>query len=87
MREVYDRILYDKFKKFQKISVFAIFISAICFVFMGNLILTVVVFACNAIAETKFYRCPHCNITIDPRKRISIDSKCRGCDKEIFKLN
>lgn len=77
--------LLAKFKKFQKLSVLLYALAAIAFVFASNIPLAIVIVVLNIFLETKLYRCPHCNKTLDCRRKINEDSVCPKCSKYIFR--
>ena len=80
------KALYTRYKKFQKIDVLMLAVAAMAFVFLKNFYFTAGLVILTLVLETKVYRCPHCNGTLDPRKKIQEESSCPRCDKYIFKI-
>lgn len=77
--------LLTKYKKFQKLDIFLLAGAAMSFVFLSNIYLMVALVVFTFVLEAKVYRCPHCNKTLDCRKKIAEDTSCPQCKKYIFK--
>lgn len=79
------QLLLAKYKKFQKIDIFLLAGAAMSFVFLHNLVLMVALIVFTFVLESKIYKCPHCNKTLDCRRKIQEDTCCPQCQKYIFK--
>lgn len=79
--------LYTQFKKFQKVSLLLILFSACSFVFFNQIFVALCIFLIAIISEIKFYRCPHCDGTLDPRKKMEAETSCPRCGMSIFTTN
>ncbi|MBM6829910.1 hypothetical protein H9X85_10190 [Anaerotignum lactatifermentans] len=79
------RVLYQKYKKFQKISIVLLLAAAISFVFLHNWLLMVAFVVLDFFLETKTYVCPHCGKKLDCRRKLQEDTTCPGCQKYLFK--
>lgn len=67
-----------------KASSFGLLIIAVSFIAFGDFYLIGVVLVLSALLiEWKFYRCPHCNRSLDPRMPLNIDTHCPNCGKKI----
>lgn len=78
------RILYEKYKKFQKVSILLLLLAAISFVFLDWKIMVLIVIL-DFFLEAKIYVCPHCGKKLDCRKKLREDTTCPGCQKYMFK--
>lgn len=79
------RVLYLKYKKFQKISIVLFLAAAVSFVFLHNWILMIAIVALDFFLEAKTYVCPHCGKKLDCRRKLREDTTCPGCQKYLFK--
>ena len=60
-------------------------LGSLCFVFAGNILLTIIIVALDIFLEIKLYRCPHCGKGLDCRRRVNEDTVCPKCEKYIFR--
>lgn len=79
------RALLARYKKFQKLDILLLAAAAMSFVFLSNVFLMVALVIFTFVLEAKVYRCPHCNKTLDCRKKIEEETCCPQCKKYIFK--
>lgn len=77
--------LLAKYKKLQKVDVLLLLLAAVCGVFFGQWILTVLLAAVTfVVVEGKLIVCPHCKKPLDPRKKIKEETVCPRCEKYVF---